>query len=310
MKILIELPTWLGDSVMALPAIENIAKSYTNSQITIVGSNASVELISNHPKVIKTYILKNRYSYFIKILKELNEFDIFLSFRNSLRAKIFKICVSSKRKFQFNKNKYPSRHQVEKYNSFVNESLNLDLEPGNLKIYTQFSVQNSNKKYLGLNPGASYGSSKRWHSEGFADLAKKLSHDYEIIIFGGPEEKNIAKEIENLLLTKGVKNYSNLAGKTDVQELIMKISTMNLFVTGDSGPMHIAAALQVPTVAIFGPTRDAETSQWKNEKNINIKKNLDCQPCMKRICPLGHHNCMKLISSSEVLSAVQSITSH
>ena len=308
MKILIELPTWLGDAVMALPAIENIANTYTNSQISIVGSLAAVEVLGSHPQVAKTYILKNKYSNFYKILRELKEFDIFLSFRNSFRAKIFKTFVTSKRKFQFNKNKYPSSHQVEKYNSFVNESLSLDLEAGNLKIYTETSIKSSNKKYLGINPGAAYGSSKRWYAEEFADLAKKLAKHYEIIIFGGPEEKNIANEIEQLLISKGVKNYSNLAGKTDVKELINKISTLNLFITGDSGPMHIAAAFQVPTVSIFGPTRDEETSQWKNDKNIIVKKNLECQPCMKRTCPLGHHKCMKLIRAPEILDAVKSIT--
>ena len=80
-----------------------------------------------------------------------------------------------------------------------------------------------------------------------------------------------------------------------------------MFVTGDSGPMHIAAAFQVPTVAIFGPTKDEETSQWMNDKNTIVKKGLDCQPCMKRNCPLKHNNCMKLIKAEEVLNAVKSL---
>jgi heptosyltransferase-2 len=68
--------------------------------------------------------------------------------------------------------------------------------------------------------------------------------------------------------------------------------------------MHVAAAFQVPTVAIFGPTKDDETSQWMNDKSVIVKKNLDCQPCMKRTCPLKHHNCMKLITSAKVIDAV------
>jgi heptosyltransferase-2 len=71
--------------------------------------------------------------------------------------------------------------------------------------------------------------------------------------------------------------------------------------------MHIAASFQVPTVAIFGPTEDKETSQWMNQKSIVVKMDLDCQPCMKRSCPLSHHNCMKLIKSVDVLNAVDSI---
>ena len=69
--------------------------------------------------------------------------------------------------------------------------------------------------------------------------------------------------------------------------------------------MHLAAAFQVPTIAIFGPTKDNETSQWKNNKSIIVKKNLDCQPCMKRSCPLKHHNCMKHIKATEVLDAIK-----
>ena len=72
--------------------------------------------------------------------------------------------------------------------------------------------------------------------------------------------------------------------------------------------MHIAAALEVPTVSIFGPTNHEVTSQWMNEKNKIVKQNLKCQPCMKRQCPLKHHDCMKAIKASEVLKAVELIS--
>ena len=69
--------------------------------------------------------------------------------------------------------------------------------------------------------------------------------------------------------------------------------------------MHLAAALNIPTVAIFGPTKVNETSQWMNEKSIVVKKNFECQPCMKKTCPLKHHNCMKLIDESDILDAAK-----
>ena len=109
------------------------------------------------------------------------------------------------------------------------------------------------------------------------------------------------------MIGKGVTNYQNLVGKTTIEELINQISSLDLFITGDSGPMHVAATFQVPTVAIFGPTRDDETSQWMNEKSVIVKKTLDCQPCMKRTCPLKHHNCMKLIKARDVLNAIESL---
>ena len=160
---------------------------------------------------------------------------------------------------------------------------------------------------MGINPGATYGSSKCWYPEKFADVAFALSNNYDIVIFGGQGDKSIANDIEKFLIEKGIKNYLNLASMTSINELLLQISNVDLFITGDSGPMHLAAAFQVPTVAIFGPTKDEETSQWKNEKSIIVKKNLECQPCMKRKCPLKHHNCMKLIKSVDVLDAVNSI---
>jgi heptosyltransferase-2 len=138
-------------------------------------------------------------------------------------------------------------------------------------------------------------------------VASELSDRYDIVIFGGPDEQDIAMDIEKLLIKKDVKNYKNLAGKSTIPELINRISNLNLFITGDSGPMHVAAAFEVPTVAIFGPTKDNETSQWMNKKSLIVKKNLDCQPCMKRTCPLGHHDCMNLIKAVDVLDSVKSL---
>ena len=303
MKILIELPTWLGDCVMATPAIENIVNFYNDVEITFIGSFVSVEALKNHPKAIKTFILDKKYTSLYKISRDLGSFDAFFSLRSSIRSKFLKFLISAKKKYQFDKNKYQNRHQVEKYNDFVNDSLSIDLVAGKLKIYG-YQISKRKKKILGINPGASYGSAKRWYPKEFAKVARELSTEYDIIIFGGPDEADIASDIEQALIDSDIKNYKNLAGDTTITELINKIASLDLFITGDSGPMHVAAAFQVPTVAIFGPTKDKETSQWMNNKSIIVKKKLDCQPCMKRTCPLQHHNCMNLIKAFDVLNAV------
>lgn len=305
MKVLIELPTWLGDCIMATPAIENIVNSYNDVEITFIGSFVSIEAMKSHPKVVKTVILDKKYGSLYKIAKNLDDFDAFFSFRSSFRSKFLKFFISAKNKHQFDKNKYINCHQVKKYNDFVNTSLNIDSNPGRLKLYKQNQSSDvAQKSILGINPGASYGSAKRWYPEEFAKVASELASQYDIVIFGGPSEKDIAMDIEKSLVEKGVSNYQNLAGNTTIPGLIDHISKLDLFITGDSGPMHVAAAFQVPTVAIFGPTKDDETSQWMNDKSIIVKQNLDCQPCMKRTCPLQHHNCMKLITAVEVLDAV------
>ncbi len=305
MKLLIELPTWLGDAIMATPAIENIVNFYNDVEITFIGSFVSIEALKNHPKVIKKLVLDKKYTSLYKISRDLGSFDAFFSFRSSARSKFLKFLISAKKKHQFDKNKYQDRHQVEKYNDFINDSLATNSAAGKLKIYGHNNIK-SKRKVLGINPGASYGSAKRWYPKEFAKVAKELSNQYNIVIFGGAGEKDIALDVEMSLIEQGVRNYQNLVGKTTISELIGHISNLDLFITGDSGPMHIAAAFQVPTVAIFGPTKDNETSQWMNEKSIIVKKNLDCQPCMRRTCPLQHHDCMNLIKAVDVLSAVKS----
>jgi heptosyltransferase-2 len=305
MKILIELPTWLGDTVMATPAIENLVSHFNNVEITLLGSFVSIAAFKNHPKVLKTYVLDKQYINLYKTLKDFDEFDVFLSFRSSLRSKFIKFYISSKSKYQFDKKKYIKGHQVEKYNNFINDSLNINTFASKLILHTKEKNTDGKNKLLGINPGASYGSAKRWYPKEFAKVAIDLSSQYDIIIFGGPNEKDIAKDIEKYLIEKGVENYKNLAAQITINELITQISNLDLFITGDSGPMHLAAAFQIPTVAIFGPTKDNETSQWMNEKSMIVKKNLDCQPCMKRTCPLKHHNCMKMVVASDVLRAVK-----
>jgi heptosyltransferase-2 len=314
MRILVELPSWLGDTVMATPAIENLIKFHESCEFIVVGSKVSTEVLKNHPKVSKIYIIDRSYSSMILLSRELKKIDKFLSFRNTFRSNVFKLFLRSKQKFKFNKNKYQEMHQVEKYSKFINQSLKADLPIGPLVIHSsELGISNANTKaynkpMLGINPGASYGSAKRWYPENFAQVIEKLSSRFDITILGGPEEKDIAMDIQGILEKKGVSNYQNLAGKLSISELITCISNFQLFITGDSGPMHIAANFKVPTISIFGPTKHNETSQWQNEKSIIIKKNLSCQPCMKRVCPLGHHDCMRLINAKDVLSEVELVS--
>ena len=307
MKLLIELPTWLGDAVMATPAIENIISHFKNVEITLIGSLVSVEALQNHPRVIQTYFVDKRFSNFYKTLSDLDEFDLFFSFRGSLRAKLFKLFVSSKVKNQYSKDKYKRGHQVEKYNNFINDSLGIDSKPGRLIVHSKGQKKINKNRILGINPGAAFGNAKQWYPENFAKVALGLSTEYDIIIFGGPQDYDIAQDIEHYLIEMGVVNYLNLATKLSVTQLISQIENLDLLVTCDSGPMHLAAALNIPTVAIFGPTKVKETSQWMNEKSIVVKKNFECQPCMKKTCPLKHHNCMKLIGESDILDAAKKL---
>ncbi len=301
MKILIEIPTWLGDAVMATPAIENLIKHYREADMTIVGSHVSIEALKQHPNVVQSILLDKSYTSLYKTAKSLGHFDIAFSFRTSFRSKVLLYFIKAKQKFQFSK-KYQNMHQVEKYNTFINQALHTDYPATDLKLYIK--PFHYDKPTLGINPGATYGSAKRWYPEEFAKVAIALSKNYNIIIFGGPTEIEIAGDIEDQIKKSGVNNVQNLAGKTSIVELISKIAGLSKFITNDSGPMHIAAAYKIPTIAIFGPTNHKETHQWMNPGETIIRKEMDCAPCMKRTCPLKHHECMKLITAKNVLDKI------
>lgn len=303
MKILIELPTWLGDTVMATPAIEALLEVYPDAELTIAGSMLSVEALKDHPRVTASEVLERGWWALRRKAKTFGSFDIALSFRSSLRSAWFLLWVNAVKKCQFPKH-YSGMHQVLKYHFFLQEcELITTKTPGKLKLYqTPYGYP---RPTLGINPGASYGSAKRWYPDSFAKVAVEMAGQYDIVIFGGPAEVAMAADIESAVRDAGVENIENLAGKTSIAQLISRIGGLSWLVTNDSGPMHIAAAYQVPTVALFGPTKHEETSQWDNKYGFWIHKKMACAPCMKRVCPLGHHECMKQISADEVIEIIR-----
>ncbi|WP_033915710.1 lipopolysaccharide heptosyltransferase II [Campylobacter sputorum] len=306
MKIFIELPTWLGDAVMASVAVENIALNFLNAKITFFGSFAATSLYQNHPNLEMIVLdeskkTKFRYIKLYQIIKNLNKFDIAISFRSHFASKFNLFFIRAKQKFVFNKNLYKG-HQVEKYLNFVLENLNLIQKQSELKLY--FSPKKFSKKTLGLNPGASYGSAKRWYPSYFAEVAINLKNEYDIIIFGSKNEDEICNQIAKILKEKNI-NFINLCGKTTLKELCENIAGLSLFITNDSGPMHIAASYKTPTAALFGPTNFIQTCPYKNENTKILHLNLECMPCMKRTCPIKTHECMKNLTPKMVLDIIK-----
>ncbi len=169
---------------------------------------------------------------------------------------------------------------------------------------------------VGINPGASYGSAKRWLPERFAEVIISVISDLggKIILFGGPDELEIADEIITAINRIKIRNKIQstgssimvMAGKTDLLELASLIAECDVFLSNDSGPMHMASALCVPVVAIFGSTDSTATGPYGNCTRV-ISKNLNCSPCIKRECPEGNLECMTAVSSEEVFEAVRDI---
>ncbi len=155
------------------------------------------------------------------------------------------------------------------------------------------------KPIILLHPGAAYGSSKRWPVQKYARLADLFYErdQASILIIGSLDEVETAEALCSAVGTEPI----NLAGKTSLRLLAGLISHASLFVSNDSGPMHMANALKVPVVALFGPSDPSMTRPFQQPSTV-IKKSVPCWPCSYRVCPFDHR-CMMNIEPEEVYEA-------
>ncbi len=145
---------------------------------------------------------------------------------------------------------------------------------------------------LAIAPGAEYGPAKRWPSRHFAELAEaKRKQGWQVWLFGSAGDREAAEAIPC---------DQNLAGRTSLDQAVMLLALADLVVSNDSGLMHVAAALQRPQLALFGPSDPLRTGPRSENAQV-LRLGLDCSPCNKRVCPLGHHRCMEDLSPAMVL---------
>jgi len=152
--------------------------------------------------------------------------------------------------------------------------------------------------WIGFNPGATYGAAKQWFPDRFIELGRKLAKRGKLVVVGGPAEAELGETV-----AKGIGGIC-IAGRTTVSQLAAAIARCELFVTNDTGPMHVADAVGTPMVAIFGPTDWIVTPPFGKNHRI-VRHEIECSPCLKRVCPLGHHDCMKKVGVDQVLRACE-----
>ncbi len=146
---------------------------------------------------------------------------------------------------------------------------------------------------IGISPGAAFGTAKRWLPERFAEVASKLGGP--VAVFGSAGEKALCEQVAQAC---GGRSF---AGTTTLREFIDMVAACRLFLCNDSGAMHIAAALGVPSMTVFGPTNERATGPVGCTAVI-IREPIACAPCGERECPLGHHGCMTRVTAERVLS--------
>ena len=160
---------------------------------------------------------------------------------------------------------------------------------------------NSSKPVLVLCPGAEFGASKQWPDEHYAVLANHyLEQDWQVWLLGSDNDQAICSTINNRCQQK----CQMLAGKTTLPEAIDLISCAKLVVSNDSGLMHIAAALKIPLVAIYGSTDPSHTPPL-SDNHVIARLSLECSPCFKRECPLQHLNCLRQLMPTQVINLAE-----
>lgn len=326
-KILVVGPPWIGDMVMAQSLFITLKNNNPDCVIDVVAPEWSIALIERMPEVNKAFSLQVKHKQLALIKRyKLGKF---------LRAENYQAAIIIPRSYKsalvpffakipirigyLGEMRYGILNDIRpldktRLKQTVQRYVNLGLENSTLRLlktpFPNLIVKGKNreklirkfqlsldKSIIGLMLGAEYGSAKQWPY--FKDLARLLvDKGYQVWIFGSEKEKSLGNEIalqDNSIV--------NLCGKTELVDVVDLISVCNKIVSNDSGLMHVAAAVNIPLVAIYGSSTPDYTPPLSVKAKIHYL-GLNCSPCFKRECPLGHTNCLNNIKPDLVFESV------
>ncbi len=327
-RIIIVDLLYLGDLLFATPFIRNLRREYPQARIDMIVNANFFEIMEDNPYLDNVYAYNKKWNFkeswsFAKELKA-NHYDLALNihgnWRSAFLVKLIKadytIGFGSKgRGVWLDKVVDPSveAHMVEIYLDFLrdigiteidNKGLEIGVNQDAIESVEEFLQDNQLKdddRIIGINTGGSW-PTKRWTTEGFAKLADRLVEEYqaEVIFFGGPNDVARVEEIVGMMEHQPI----IAAGRTSLKELAALAQRCDLFISGDSGPVHVAASVGTTTLAIFGPSDDRKYRPYGNKHQI-IETGIECRPCGEHQCPLGHHNCMRKIYPEDIITKIK-----
>src|SRR5688572_1935053 len=329
-NILIRAPNWVGDAVLAIPAMKAVRARFPEAEITLLVRPWVAGVFRSAPFIDHLWSEPRPagLAEWIRITRSIRQkrFDLAILLPNSFESAVMMFfgrvpyrigyATDGRRWLLTNSLKPASgkHHQVEYYLALAG-ALSAEISKPSISIeateeekaqalslLASEGIPNG-RRYLVLNPGAAYGSAKRWTEEGFADAGDILASelDLDVAIVGSEGERSIAESIAKRMRTR----VAILSGKTSLETLIGVISGAALVLTNDSGPMHVAAALGVPTVAVFGATDHVVTGPWGPHARV-VREPVECSPCMLRECPIDHR-CMTRVSAEAVCRAAREV---
>jgi heptosyltransferase-2 len=362
-SLLVRGVNWVGDAVMTLPALRALRSTFKGARISLLVKPWVSPIFEHNPDIDEIVLYEDGYKGIIgkvklsRLLKK-KKFCGAILFQNAFDAALVTFLARIKERAGYKRDgrgilltipvtvprSEKKEHQIYYYLKLLSQ-LGIDAHYSDPYIYLTIDerlhardiLKSMKRPILGINPGATFGSAKRWFPERFAEIANWFIKDTggSVVIFGAPSEVPITQEIEyfmkkqesdSVFLSQHLKwkqkngidgspqisqdSLFNMAGKTSLRELIDFISECDVFVTNDSGPMHIAYAVKTPLVALFGSTDPQLTGPppaMHRNNSIAVSPELQCSPCFERTCRNNDMRCMYAITTDDVYYSIKKV---
>ncbi|WP_416192254.1 lipopolysaccharide heptosyltransferase II [Neisseria sp. CCUG12390] len=333
-KILIISPSWIGDCVMTQPLYRRLHELHPGCTIDVFAPKWSMAVFERMPEVNE--ILENPFGHGALDLKkrwqvgrELGRrgYDQVIVLPGSLKSAVIAFATGIKQRTGYvGESRYLLLNDIRKldkaalplmvdrytalahpsqagFNGHSDQPL-FRIEPAGQQAALTKHGLNTGKPVIAFCPGAEYGPAKRWPPRHFAGLARDYSaKGWQVWLFGSQKDFEIAEEINRL--SDGL--CVNLCGKTSLAEAIDLLACAESVVCNDSGLMHLAAALDRKLAAVYGSSSPDHTPPLSDKAQI-VTLNLECSPCFKRECPLGHTDCLNKIEPQRVENALRNLS--
>ncbi|MFQ5932412.1 MAG: lipopolysaccharide heptosyltransferase II, partial [Nitrospiraceae bacterium] len=331
-RLLVRTPNWIGDAVMSEPALSAVRKLFPSAEITWLAKPAIAELFQGHPACDKVVVYEDRGRHsgitgkwaLAKTLRS-QRYEVAILLQKAFEAAVLAFLSGIPRRYGYatDGRKFllsdpvakptTTRHQVDYFLDML-RPLGVEGQASAPQLYltaqeeremaqrlAQIGITEADR-LVGLNPGSTYGSAKRWLPDRFAETVDWLVREsgakrLRVVIVGARGEERLGQTIAERMASKPIV----LSGQTSVRQLMAVLKRSSLFITNDTGPMHIATAFGVPVVAIFGPTDWRTTAPFGTGHSI-VRHEVECAPCLFRECPIDHR-CMSRVTVDEVCEA-------
>lgn len=331
-RLLIRMPNWVGDAVMAEPVLRNLKQARPELSLTLLAAQWSAPLFRDHPAVndVIAYHRDGEHAGLagrLKMARRLKGYDACLLLPNSFDSALLARLAGSPRRIGYARDgrsllltdRIPLNrlikqgHQIDYYlalltyfglpTPFRRPRLTVDWPPADFAGQLIANLPGDREPLIGLAPGAAFGPAKRWPGDSFAQAAGRLLEQCggTVIVFGSSAEAEAAQALADRVGPAAI----NLAGQTDLDQAAALIDRLNLLITNDSGLMHVADALDTPLIALFGSTSPQKTGP-RGERSRILSVAKDCAPCFKPVCP-KNEPCLDLITVDQVVEAAEKL---